>query len=274
MKKLALIITAGFLLVSCSNRHNPASSPFSPAYYTNSGRIKTSSINSAIISSTADWTYFYDTTGKIERIDATVYSIPSGSVFYRYTSSGKVSFIGNPQCVTQSGNENFSYDASNRLGVMNFTATYTTTSNDVQTLNYGGDGYAGTINETQNGATVCYRVITRDANGYITREDLYPNPSASIEFGYITFDRDDADKIVTENIFIGAVNMFTVSAVYDTSGFISQLNYSEGGLPIISQSFQPQSGPFDPAGLNGYYYTDRDLFGLAHDTVNAGAAGQ
>ncbi|MGD0566494.1 MAG: hypothetical protein ABSA34_04080 [Candidatus Goldiibacteriota bacterium] len=274
MKKLALVIAAGFLLVSCSSRHNPAVSPFSPAYYTNTGKIKSSTVTTYIISSTTAGTYYYDSSGNIQRIDNTVSSIPSGSVFYQYTGSGMVSFIGNPQCVTQNGNESFSYDSSNRLSVMNFTATYTTTSNDVQTLNYGGDGYVDTINETQNGATACYRVITRDAYGFINREDIYPNPSSTTEFGYITFTRDDADKIVTENIFIGAVNMLTVSAVYDTSGFISQLNYSVGGLPVISQSFVTQSGPFAAAGLNGYYYTDKDLFGLAHDTVNAGSAGQ
>jgi hypothetical protein len=274
MKKLAMIIAALFFMVSCSSRHSPATSPFSPAYYTNSGKIKTSDLTTDILLTTVDGTYYYDTAGRIRRIDNTILSLPAASTYYQYASSGKVSFIGDPGNPAANGNESFSYDSSNRLSVMNFTATNSTTSNDVQTLNYGGDGYADTINETQNGVTSCYRVITRDANGYIIREDIYPAQSSTTEFAYITFTRDGTHII--EDIYFGAVDMFTIEATYDATGFISQLVYAEhAGLVMnITQNFYGQSGPFDPAGLDGYYYTDKDLFGFAHDTINTSVAGQ
>jgi hypothetical protein len=276
MKKLVVIIATLFFMVSCSSRHAPATSPFSPSYYTNSGKIKTSDLTTDILMTTVDGTYYYDTAGRIQRIDNTILSLPAASTYYQYTPSGRVSFIGNPGNLSADGNESFSYDSSGRLSVMNFTATTSTTSNDVQTLNYGGDGYADTINETQNGTTSCYRVITRNAGGYITKEDIFTTPALTTEFANITFARNDADKTVTEDIYFGAVDMLTITATYDTTDFISQLVYSEhvGLVMNITQNFQTQSGPFDPAGLDGYYYTDKDLFGLVHDTINTSVAGQ
>jgi hypothetical protein len=148
--------------------------------------------------------------------------------------------------------------------------SYTTGIIDIQALNYGADGFADTINETQNGIQSCYRVITRDTNGYIIKEDIYPDVSTTTEFAYITFTR--GVQTITEDIFFGGVKKMSLTANYDASEFISSLAYT-GTQPLFVQNFQVQSGPFEPAGLRGYYYTDKDLFGLAHETINSAGAG-
>ena len=273
MKKCALAVVLMIFLVSCSNRHTPSTSPFSPRAYTNSGRIKTTDATNDVLSTTTDGTYYYDSTGKIYRIDTAIISLPAESIYYQYTAAGKVSLVtGSLYNVGQSGSQSYGYDASGRLNMISYDWAVATGVVDTQTFGYGADGFADTVNEIQNGMQACYRMITRDINGYILREDIYPDVSTTTEFAYAIFTRGAGS--VTEDIFFGAVKKMEIIAVYDSNGFISRLEYSgTGAQALFTQNFQPQSGPFDPAGLRGYYYTDTDLFGLAHEAVNSTGAG-
>jgi hypothetical protein len=231
--------------------------------YQNNGRIQSASLSTYLgMTITAGETYFYDTSGKIQRLDETVMGTPAGSASYRYTASGNLASIVQP-AGSSADNEFYTYDAGGNMATHIYVDS-TGATTDAMTFTCTG-GLISRIDEAQSGVPSSYRLIIRDASGFITREDLYA-PGGVTPVGSINYVRDDASKTITVQMLLGGQLGCDELFSYDTSGFIQSTAvnfYVMGSLfYYVTISNTLQTGPFDAAGMDGYYYTDKDLFGV------------
>ncbi|MFP4465700.1 MAG: hypothetical protein ACLFP1_01465 [Candidatus Goldiibacteriota bacterium] len=227
-----------------------------------SGKIKSTSMT-AVYSSmtvTTDSVYSYDDTGKITEEIVSAYGYTQNTYGYTYTAAGKLEKREN-----ETGTEvtAYTYDASDGL--------ITRTSNDgtdenVKAFTLGTDNLISRIDESENGISRSTRIINRDANGYITSEDVY-QPGGGTWVAEITYVRDDAAKTINVSFGPSSWNpIMTFLYEYDSSGFLQKQTITQylSGTPQseITLINTLQSGPFDAGGMNGYYYMDKDLFGV------------
>jgi YD repeat-containing protein len=281
MKKIIFALTASLLLfmISCSHRTNPTD-PFGPSTtqtaiitpvntpvtYTNSGRLKSTGINTYIafisMTVTASSVFYYDGTGKIQYANTSANGVSGGRTNYSYNSNGKLISIVTP-AGSGADNNYYTYDSSNRLSKLIIVTDGATTTKVAQTFTYDANNRISRIDESDNGTAVSYRLITRDSSGYDVSETAY-FPGTSNVLANIAFTRNDATKTISVAMTLLGETGDSIDATftYDGTNFITSQGAS---LPSLGESYTSnntlQSGPFDPAGMNGYYYTDMDLYG-------------
>jgi YD repeat-containing protein len=272
MKKTtaALFILMVFFMVSCSHKiaFNSPTSPSDGGGYTNSGKLKSQSIDTYFsplnMTISATTNYYYDSVGRIRTASGTVNGMSgAGSTIYSYNSDGKLISVVTPQGST-SDNTYYTYDASGRLATLKVITDSTTNTKMVQTFTYDANNRISRIDEVDNGTPASYRLLNRDANGYVTSEDVYP-PAGGTKGASITYVRDITNRTITVSFtFVGSpYDPLTMVYSYDASGFLQS---TEAIMPILSTDMDLvntlQNGLFDPAGMKGYYFTDSDLYGM------------
>ncbi len=291
MKKTIIAMTALLLLfmISCSHRTNPTD-PFGPSttqtavstpvntpvVYTNNGRIKSTGLDTYIdmASMTIDAaaTYYYDAGGKIRYLAESVGGISEGNINYNYNANGKLISKINP---AGSGADNtyYGYDSSNRLSTLMVVTDSTTTTKMAQTFTYDGNNRISRIDESDNGTPSSYRIITRNASGYEVSEIIYIANTTTV-MGNITFTRNDAAKTILVALTLTGMpgDSLDVVFAYDSTGFTSSETII---MPILGMNMTItntlQSGSFDAAGMNGFYYTDPDVYGMTYISATGSA---
>jgi len=287
MKKIigSILIVIALLSVSSCSRHLGPASPNAPGItpvstpetYYNNGKLQSQSINIYMgMTITASATYYYDATGKIRRLDETMMGFSAGSVYLHYTASGKI--LNEVAPAGSSMNDvYYTYDANNHISTrICVDSSSATTTIDAMTFTTDPSGLITRIDESQYGTPTSYRLITRDAGGLITREDIY-SPGAVVTYGYTNYVRDSVLKTVTEQCYLMSAHLCDIVISYDSSGFYQSevITYFPGnsGYPPCTLLNTLQTGSFDPGGENGYYFNDKDLFGVVWMRISVNGFG-
>jgi len=261
---IILVFAAAVLLSGCKEHVSPA--PITDL--SGGGRIVSSSMTAtySYMTITAEAEYYYDFSGKITGEAISSMGYLQGTNIYTYTAAGKLEKIDND---TTADVITYTYDGADRLASRTKTDG---TDTNVKTFTQGTDNLISRIDEALNGSPVSERIIHRDAGGYITSEDIYA-PGGTVPVGEITYTRNDSAKTITmEMAFGGSVGM-SFLLEYESSGFLEKetiIQYMTGTpMSRIEVIYTLQEGLFDSGGMNGYYYTDKDLFGVVWVDVTA-----
>lgn len=276
MKKVFIAVMAVALIftASCSHRRGTPTSASSSDSYTNTGRLKSTSIDTYVellgMTITATNTYGYDSAGRIRNTTGTYAGYTVKGNTYNYNSDGKLISIIGPQ-TSGSNDQYYTYDSSGRLATLSVITYDTTNTTMVQTFTYDSNNRISRIDEAIDGTAASYRLLTRDSSGYVTVENIYA-PGGTTSAGTITYTRDNTLKTIkiTMAFIWDTTFSMSVTYAYDSSGFyLSQTAEMPGLNQVITTVNALQDGPFDPAGMKGYYFTDSDLYGMTYISTYA-----
>jgi hypothetical protein len=213
----------------------------------------------------ASATYYYDSSGKIRYETEYVSGVSGGNINFNYNSNGKLISKITP-AGGGSDNTYYAYDSSNRLSSLIVVTDGTANTKIAQTFTYDANNRISRIDESDNGSPASFRLITRDASGYDASEIIY-YPGTMTQLGTITFTRNAAAKTISVALTLLGMSGDSLDVIYsyDSTGFVSTETVI---MPVFGENFTIsnvlQNGPFDAGGMNGYYYTDPDIYGMTY----------
>jgi len=262
MKKHIVLILVVILLASCTAHKapNPITGPESMG---NTGRIKRIIIDTTIgdMRINVAETYNYDSMGRFVNVETSAFGYTSTDKTYSYYSSGLLNRISG----TDGSYQYYEYDSFGRLSKRSvFDASGTPTN--VKEFAYNPDGTIYTVDEWQNQVKSSHRVFLRDVQGFVASEQIYTGTGSFR--GVMNYTRNDTLKTINLEMVIGTAQQMFIELRYDSSGFYSG-SYIANVAAAITQTAELQNGPFDPAGMKGYYYSDKDIYGVFWPDISA-----